>query len=299
MFDLAKCDMCPRECGANRYNGVGACGCSHEISVAKVMLHSWEEPCISGKGGAGCIFFGGCPLGCVFCQNKAVSAHEAKRKVTPHELGEIMLSLQRDGASCIDLVSPTQYTNGIIEAVGKIRSELCVPIVWNTGGYERPETIDALRGTADVFLTDFKYASRESGERYASCPDYAEYAQRALQRMVAAVGKPILENGMIKRGVIVRVLVLPGERRDAAAVLELISSSVGSENVLLSLMRQYTPDFAPAGEKYKNLHRRLTSFEYEYVLSRAEELGFDGFSQDKASASASYTPDFGECRIDN
>ncbi len=281
-------------CGADRYNGVGVCGCSAEISVAKVMLHNWEEPCISGKGGAGCIFFGGCPLGCVFCQNKSISAREASRKVTSSELGEIMLSLQDDGASCIDLVSPTQYTAGIIDAVSAIKPRLSVPIVWNTGGYERPETIDALVGTVDVFLTDFKYGEAETGAKYARCPDYADFASRALVRMVENVGRPIIEDGIIKRGVIVRVLVLPGERKDAARILDLIYDSVGSDSVLLSLMRQYTPDFAPRDEKYKNLQRRLTSFEYDHVLAHAVELGFDGFSQDGSSASAAYTPDFSE-----
>ncbi len=293
-YDFTKCTLCPRRCGADRTRSVGICGSGDTVRVAKTMLHKWEEPVISGTDGdrgSGAIFFDGCPLHCVFCQNKAISCGGVGEPVSPERLGEMMLELQSAGAYNINLVSPTQYTPLICEAIDLCRDSLTVPVVWNTGGYETVETIRMLRGYVDIYLTDFKYGSADTAARYASAPDYPDAARDALTEMVSQAGAPVIGwDGMMKRGVILRHLVLPGERRDSEAVLRTVAHAVGSENVLLALMRQYTPDFYEGDRG--NLKRRLTSFEYGYVRDIAETLGFDGFIQDAESAKASYTPDF-------
>lgn len=285
------CEMCPRRCGADRASGaLGYCGASRGIRVAKVMLHPWEEPCLIAGPGAGAIFFGGCPLRCVYCQNKAISQGKAGEIWDVSRLSGEILRLQAEGASCIDLVSPTQYGAEICQALRAVKTSLHIPVVWNTGGYETPEMIRACRGLVDIFLTDFKYGSRELAETYSSAPDYVEVAQAALSEMVSAVGTPVFLGDRLTRGVIVRHLVLPGGRRDSEAALRAVARTVSPETVILSLMRQYTPDFAPA--EYPALRRRVTTFEYEFVRDTAVNLGFGGYSQDAASATAAYTPEF-------
>jgi len=267
------------------------------------MLHRWEEPCISGtdpERGSGAVFFTHCPLGCVYCQNRDISRRSCSGTVyTVRELAEVFLKLQRDGAYNINLVSPTQYTPQIVEAIRLAKADgLTLPVVWNTGGYELPETVESLHGTVDVFLTDFKYASPETAKLYSAAEDYPVLAAQSLAKMHELTGVcEFNENGMMTRGIIVRHLILPGHRADSIAVLRKIAETVPVENIRLSLMAQYTPEFLPdvsedPVEKYKKIRRRITSFEYGAVLDEAERLGFDGYSQERTSATKKYTPDF-------
>lgn len=289
---MSKCTLCPRECGADRTRNRGLCGEGEEMRIAKTMLHRWEEPCISGSDperGSGAVFFSGCPLHCVFCQNKDISTGSVGRLYTPKMLAEEMALLEKQGAYNINFVTPTHFTGKIREALDIYRP--AVPLVFNTSGYEKTETLEALRGYCDIFLTDFKYWDPSVSEKYSKAPDYGEVALRAVKKMTSLVGVPSFsEDGMLKRGVIVRILLLPGRRRDAAHILEVLKNEVGEKNVLLSLMSQYTPDFL-CGD-FRELDRRVTSFEYKYVTDLAAEMGFEGYTQDRGSAKADYTPEF-------
>ena len=302
-LSLQNCTVCPRKCGIDRTKSAGYCGASEKIEVSKVMLHHWEEPCISGTDparGSGAVFFTHCPLGCIYCQNKDISRRSCTGTVcSVPELADIFVKLQADGAYNINLVSPTQYTPQIIEAVKLARTNgLTLPVVWNTGGYECPETIAALAETVDVFLTDFKYASPETAKLYSAAEDYPAVAAESLAKMYEAVGKCTFdENGMMTRGIIIRHLILPGHRADSIEVLRKIAEILPVENVRLSLMAQYTPEFLPDAaedpvDKCKKLRRRITSFEYKAVLDESERLGFDGYSQERTAATKKYTPDF-------
>ncbi len=301
MISISPCDLCPRMCGADRLTARGRCGATAEIEVSHIMLHHWEEPPISGTDksrGSGTIFFTHCPLGCVYCQNGKISRRASGGKTyTPEKLADEMLKLQDSGAYNINCVSPTQYTIQIIKAVRIARENgLILPIVWNTGGYERPEVIEMLHGTVDIFLTDFKYASSELSERYSSAADYPEFAASSLKSMHNITGQYIIgEDGIMRRGLIVRHLVLPSHRDDSIAVLRRISETVPPGDVLLSLMAQYTPEFLPAAkesDKFAKIRRKVTSFEYEKVVEEAARLGFEGFSQERSSATKRFTPDF-------
>ncbi len=205
-----------------------------------------------------------------------------------------MLMLQERGAYNINLVSPTQYSRGIIEAVYAARKKgLVLPIVYNTGGYELPEMIYELLGTVDIFLTDFKYASPELAKRLSNAEDYPYYAKKALEVMYRNVGEPVFdENGMMKSGVIIRHLVLPSHRDDSIAVLDTVADTVPCDKVLLSLMAQYTPEFLPENEQFRDIRRKITTYEYGKVRDHAVKLGFDGFMQERASATKRFTPDF-------
>ncbi|MBQ7669937.1 MAG: radical SAM protein [Clostridia bacterium] len=290
---MTSCKLCPRACGIDREKSLGVCKESDRIRIAKVMLHHFEEPCISGgeKGaGSGAIFFSGCSLRCVYCQNKAVSRGEIGTEVTPEELASEMFRLRDAGAYNINLVTPTHFASATADVLRKVKPALGIPVVWNTSGYETVQTVESLRGLVDVFLTDFKYFSPELSKKYSSAPDYASAALPALEAMVKLTGKPRFEDGLLKRGTVVRHLVLPGAYRDSIKVLETVAQNVGAENVILSLMAQYTPEFLDPG--YPELDRKITTFEYEKVLHRAEELGFDGYSQSRDSATSRFTPDF-------
>ena len=293
-FDLNCCTVCPRECGADRYKKKGVCGVGAEVRVAKTMLHKFEEPCISGcdpDRGSGAIFFAGCSLKCVFCQNKAISRGECGEAFTVSQLADEMLSLQDMGAHNINLVTPTHYIPQIIESLDIAKPRLSIPVVFNTGGYEKAETIRCLDGYADIFLTDFKYGTSELAKKYSAAENYPEIAASALKEMLAITGAPVFDSdGMMKKGIIIRHLVLPGGRHDSETALRLIADTVTVGDVLLALMRQYTPDFAPTD--LKELRRKVTSFEYNYVLDIATSLGFNGFSQYKESAQTIFTPDF-------
>lgn len=292
-FDIKNCKICPRECGADRMRAPGFCGAGGNMTVAKIMLHKWEEPCISGNDparGSGAVFFGGCPLRCVFCQNKDISRKtEGMKEYSPKELSDEIRRLEEAGAYNINFVSPTQYIPQIIEALDIYKPE--IPVVFNTGGYEKRETVEKLRGYADIFLTDFKYGSPDFAKKYSSAPDYPEKAAEALCVMLEIAGKPrFSKDGMMKSGVIVRHLILPGGRHDSEMALETVAKTVPAGDVVLSLMSQYTPDFAPA--EMKEICRRITTFEYETVREKALALGFSGYSQDVLSANRKYTPKF-------
>lgn len=299
-FDPARCELCPRRCAAVRSERGGFCNAPDGAVVRRAMLHRFEEPCISGVGaarGAGTVFFAGCTLRCVYCQNAAISRRADGDVLDADALARVFLDLQDAGAYTLDLVSPSPYAPYIVRALERAGDALAIPVVWNTGGYERAETVAALASYVDVWLTDVKYADPELAVRYGAPSDYPQVALGALREMVAVAGAPrytVDEDGsrIMTRGVIVRHLVLPGGRHDSAAVLRSVAAEVGTENVVLSLMSQYTPGFAPPD--FPELGRRITTFEYEYAASVARELGFEGYGQSRASAVSAYTPAFDE-----
>lgn len=291
---MSKCYMCPRECSVDRENGErGFCGVGNEYIIGSADLHFWEEPCISGGRGSGAIFFSGCNLRCVFCQNKDISRDPVGKKYTEDELIDKMLELQDRGAHNINLVTATPYSLFLSKTLAKAKVKgLNIPIVYNCGGYESLMMLRALDGLVDVYLPDFKYFDNQLANKYSSAPNYAEIAGNALIEMHRQVGKLTLdENGIAKQGIIVRHLVLPSHREDSKAALKYLSQILPVDEVMLSLMCQYTPDWV-GEDSPKNLKRRLTSFEYNDVLSYAISLGFDGFSQEKSSAKREFTPKF-------
>ena len=290
---MAVCLSCPRECAVDRAaDERGFCGAGAEYSVAFADLHLWEEPCISGKVGSGAIFFSGCNMQCVFCQNKKISRTPIGVPYTEDMLIEKMLELQARGAHNINLVTPTPYALALAKTLKKAKPLLNIPIIYNCGGYESLHALRALDGLVDVYLPDFKYFSDELAVSYSSAPNYREVANAAICEMLRQVGKVCLdEQGLVKRGVIVRNLVLPACRADSFDLLRHLADLLPPDQIMLSIMNQYTPDFVEPSAP-KNLRRRLTSFEYSSVLDLALQLGFDGFSQDRSSASASFTPDF-------
>lgn len=287
------CTLCPRLCGVRREEGqTGACHVTARIRCARAALHMWEEPCISGERGSGAVFFSGCPLGCVYCQNRPIARGEAGMEITVERLAEIFLELQHKGAHNINLVTPTHYTPQIVEAVGQARSRgLGLPIVYNCSGYERAETLALLRDTVDIYLTDFKYMDEEAAARYSHAPDYPRIAKAALAEMFRQTGSAVFdEAGMMTRGVIVRHLLLPGRLRNAKAVIRHVYETYG-DDVYLSLMNQYTP--MSGMEKYPELNRRVTRREYERLLDWTLELGVENaFIQEGETAEESFIPAF-------
>ena len=290
---MSACFLCPRTCGADRQEGqLGFCGMGEQMTVARIAPHPFEEPCLSGTKGSGTIFFSGCSLRCVFCQNRAISREQVGRAFSPQELAEAMLSLQETGVHNINLVTPTHFTDQIATALSYAKPHLHIPVVWNSSGYERPEILRTLEGLVDIYLPDLKYASSELALDYSSAPDYPDVAIAAIREMVRQRGAfRLSEDGICQSGVIVRLLVLPGCRKDAIESLRRLSQAVLPSDIRLSLMSQYTPAFA-TDAPYKNLHRHLTRFEYDSVVKEAIALGFDGYLQDASSATADYTPDF-------
>lgn len=266
------------------------------------MLHQWEEPCISGAEkncGSGAVFFTHCPLGCIYCQNRDISGKFATGTVYSEEvLADEFLRLQDTGAYNINLVSPTHYTPQLIRTVAMARKKgLILPIVWNTGGYERAETVALLKGTVDIFLTDAKYCSPEIGGAFSHAPNYWKNCLLSLVAMLDITGTAEFdEHGRMKRGVILRHLVLPGCKNDSVEILRAIANLIPPENIVLSLMSQYTPEFfTPPDDPspmVKKLTRRITSYEYNFVAEEALRLGFDGYMQERSSASSKFTPKF-------
>ena len=280
-------------CGADRDMGErGVCSQGSAIRVSRAALHMYEEPPISGERGSGTVFFSGCSLRCVFCQNKDISRGADKgQALTPSELSDIFLRLQDEGAHNIHLVTPTHFADGIAEALGKARPHLLIPVIYNTSGYERVETLRRLEGLVDIYMPDFKYASSELAAKYSSAPDYPEVVSAAICEMFRQTGAYAYgEDGMLKRGTVVRHLVLPSCRRDSMLVLDALARLLPPKEILLSLMSQYTPEFYEGD--LRELRRRITSFEYNSVLEHAASLGFDGFMQGRGSATAEYTPSF-------
>lgn len=289
------CVQCPRTCGADRTDGkVGFCGVPWDFFVARAALHQWEEPSISGKNGSGTVFFSGCNLRCAFCQNREVSHNALGKRVSEDELIDLFLDLQERGAHNINLVTPTPYAEQLVPVLRRVKPRLRIPVVYNCGGYERVETLQRLNGLVDIYLPDFKYADTALAKRYSLAEDYPTVALAAISQMLQQTGVPQLDaDGMLLRGTVVRHLVLPAARKDSITALRLLAERFGTSAFLLSLMSQYTPDFA-LGSPYRELHRRVTSFEYDSVLREAIRLGFDGYLQSRTSASAAYTPKFEE-----
>ncbi len=289
-FDIDNCTLCPRACHANRTKQAGICGGRDTIRCARAMLHYWEEPCISGSNGSGAIFFSGCALHCRFCQNAVISAEPYGKYLTPERLAEIMLNLQNQGAHNINLVTACHFVPWVIDALGIAKKSLHIPIVWNTGGYETVETLQALEGYVDIYLPDFKFFSPETAKHYANAENYPETAKKALSEMLRQTGKPVFDGMLLKKGCIVRHLVLPKHRHESIALLQYLAETYGTDQFLLSLMSQYTP--MQQDEQFPELNRRITKMEYYSVLDKAQELGFDGYLQDSSSAKEEYTPDF-------
>lgn len=295
------CNLCPRECGADRNAGEkGFCRSDSRIYVARAALHRWEEPCISGKGGSGTVFFSGCNLRCVYCQNYEIASGGVGKPVTVERLAEIFLELQAKGAENINLVTPDHYVTAVSEAVLQAReSGLSLPIVYNGSGYEKSEAIRSLSGIVDVFLTDFKYMDASLAERLSHAPDYPETAKRALAKMVDITQNTQLsgpcfdENGMLQSGVIVRHLLLPGHKKNAKDVIRYVYETYG-DNVILSIMNQYTPVSGIAERTdCEELYRKVTRREYEAVTAYAIGLGVkNAFIQEGDTAKESFVPDF-------
>ncbi len=289
MIRITNCRLCPRVCGADRTSGQGDCGGGNQPRVARAALHFWEEPCISGRNGSGAVFFSGCPLRCCFCQNREISAENFGKEISVSRLTEIFLALQEQGAHNINLVNPTHYLPWIREAL--LHAHLGVSVVWNSGGYERVEALRAMEGLVDIYLPDLKYADAPRAERYSGAPDYFEMAAGAIREMHRQTGKPVWDaSGLLQKGVVIRHLVLPKGVQDAVAVLDWIAETFPPGEVLVSLMSQYTP--CGDLERFPELRRRVSSYEYKAVLAHAQSLGLEGFMQERSSARAEYTPPF-------
>ncbi len=314
-MNLAHCDLCPRHCGVDRLAGqTGYCGAGGTVQVSNIMLHHWEEPCISGFSGekdtrgSGAVFFVHCSLGCVYCQNRTISRRDSHlgKPMTTEELAKAFLRLQSDGAYNLNLVTPTHYSAQIAQALVLAKDKgLTLPVIWNTGGYESVPVLESLAGLVDIYLTDFKYASPTLADTLSAASDYPAVALAALRTMVHQVGAVRFdEQGMLRRGVILRHLVLPGQRKDAMDVLQTVADAVNPADIRISLMRQYTPDFLTETGDFlkeekgcpeipKAFYRRVTAFEYQSVVDEAVRLGFDGYTQEKESAVKTFTPVFG------
>lgn len=292
---MESCRLCPRECGANRLQGTGFCGAGSKAMVAKVSLHPWEEPVLAGgegSPGAGTVFFSGCSLKCIFCQNHAISHALRGREVTEEELGDIFLQLQGQGATVLDLVTPSHYLPQIVNGLFYARQKgFCLPVVYNSSGYEKTEALDMLQGYVDVFLPDLKYYDGKLAADYSRAGNYFEVASKAIERMVELTGPPVLDDrGIMVRGVLVRHLVLHGSRKDSRKLVEWLWQRFGN-GIYLSLMSQYVPMYGAL--EHPVLGRRLTTFEYESVTDYAAELGFTNcFVQERSSAKAAYVPDW-------
>lgn len=285
-----KCTLCARNCGANRENGeLGYCKSTSEMRICRADLHRWEEPIISGENGSGAIFFSGCSLGCVYCQNREISRSAVGDAVSEIELADIMLSLRDRGAHNINFVTPTHFAPSIITSVKIAReSGLDIPIIYNTGAFDTPSTIKALADTVDVYLPDYKYYLSKTASRLSSAPKYPEVAFSAISEMVSQRPVPVLENGLIKRGVLVRFLLLPGHLAETKLAVSKVFREF-KNNVYYSLMGQYTPpaDMTPP------LNRRVTRGEYDELVNYAADLGIvNGFTQELDSATEEYIPKF-------
>ena len=283
------CRLCPRNCGAERTETKrgGVCRQPSLPVAAKAMLHRWEEPCLVGDHGAGTVFFSGCNLRCCFCQNGPISQGEVGKPITAQRLREIFRELIAQGAACLDLVTPTHFTPVILEALGE--KPWPVPVVWNCGGYEKRSTLRLLEGKVQVYLPDLKYALPGPAKKYSAAEDYFEWASAAILEMFRQTGPYRMENGLLKRGVLIRHLILPGELENSRRVIDWVAETFQPGDVLFSLMSQYTPQPGAVG----NLARHVTKAEYRSAVAYMENCGItDGFTQERTSAKEEYTPDF-------
>lgn len=291
-----KCDLCPRKCLVDRKKGEkGICGQTENLKVARAALHFWEEPCISGDAGSGAVFFSGCPLHCVFCQNENIANGTVGKEISLERLVDIFLELQEKKANNINLVTPGHFVPQIVKALDQARREgLTLPVVYNTSSYETVDTIKMLEGYVDIYLPDFKYMSPVLSKKYSHAPDYAEVAKAAIAEMVRQTGKAVFVNGdednLILRGTIVRHLTLPGCMEDSMQILKYLHDTYG-DMIYISIMNQFTP--LSNLEKYPELNRRITDEEYETLVDYAIDIGIEnGFIQEGDTAEESFIPAF-------
>lgn len=286
------CTLCPRECGIDRNEKVGFCGVRSKMQIAKIMLHKWEEPCICYGNGCGAVFFSGCQLKCIFCQNHSISFDCTGTEVTSDKLCQIFFDLEDKGACNIDLVSPTPHLEHLIPAMEKAKKQgLKIPFVYNSGGYEKAETLKRLDGLVDIYMPDFKFYTEKESLLLASAKDYAHRAKEAIREMHRQTGDPIWKNEILKKGVLIRHLVLPGFTDSSQRILEDLFQMFGKDGFVLSLMRQYTPNHKALS--HPKLKRKLTTLEYDRVIRKASSLGFSYvITQKKESANESFIPDF-------
>ena len=288
---LKECNLCPRKCGVNRYIKKGFCGATNKAKVAYYSLHMWEEPIISGNNGSGTIFFSNCNMRCLYCQNKKISIDGYGKLISNKRLKEIMLELQDKGAHNINLVTPTHYVPNIISVLKKIKNkELKIPVVYNTSSYECVGTIIACRNLVDIYLADLRYFDDKLGEKYSLCSNYFENATMAIDEMYRQVGSyEFDDNGLLKKGLVVRVLILPGHIDDSKKIIEYLYKTYGND-IFISIMNQYTPVNTC---KYSNLNRKVTDEEYDSVVDYALDLGVtNAFIQEGDAAEESFIPQF-------
>lgn len=287
------CNLCPRKCNACRteHQGNGFCGAGTLPVVARVAPHFGEEPCISGTKGSGTVFFSGCTLKCVYCQNYEISDGHKGRAVTPKELADCYKRLEEQGVHNINLVTADHYVNAVAESLDIYKPS--VPVVYNCSGYTSPKTLSILDGLVDIYLPDFKYSDDALAIKYSSAPNYVNTATAAIKEMIFQVGTPVIdEDGMMKKGVIVRHLILPSHTKNSLGVLDIIKRSYDKQ-VLVSLMCQYVP--VNKAHDFPKINRTITRREYEKVKSELYALGLDGFTQDLTSASTDFIPDWDFC----
>lgn len=284
------CTVCPRHCGAIREasSGKGFCKMGENAVVARAAKHMWEEPCISGTRGSGTVFFSGCVLKCVFCQNYKISTQSFGKELTPQQLADCYKRLEQQGVHNINLVNPTHFLNAVIESLNIYRP--AVPVVYNCGGYESVEALKKLEGYIDIYLPDFKYADNTVAEKYSRVKNYHETAVAAIAEMLRQQPQNIYDNnGIMEKGVIVRHLILPSNTKNSIAALNSLHNHFGSR-LTVSLMAQYIP--CGIAEQYPEINRKITRREYQKVFNRLTELDFDGFAQELNSAKSTYIPDF-------
>ena len=300
-----QCSLCPRKCHVNRHICTGFCGAGDMLKVARADLYFGEEPCISGKSGSGAIFFSGCNLKCEFCQNFRLSHENFGVEISSEKLARIMIDLRDKGALNINLVTGTMYIPGIIEALDKVKDKLGIPVVYNSSGYESADAIRLLNNYVDIYLTDIKYYDDRFAMNYSGTPDYFENTSEALMEMMNQKGKLNFydnkkfddESAILKSGVIIRHLIMPGLRKDSIKILDYLNEKYDNKNYILSLMSQYTPSYRAL--KHKEINRTVTTFEYDSVVNHAIKLGFDNtYIQGRDSQSEEYTPEFDFTGID-
>ena len=284
------CNICPRKCNINREKNVGFCNAGILPKISKVMLHHFEEPPISGQNGSGAIFFSSCTLKCVYCQNFDISTRCEGKEVSVDTLVSLFKQLEEAGANNINLVTPTHYTSQIMEALDKYKPK--IPIVWNTSGYESVETIKKLKNYVDIYLSDFKYFSSDLSKKFSLAPNYFEECSKSTIEMRKNQPEDVFENGLMKKGLIIRHLCLPGQTKDSEKVVEWIFENLGNQTHL-SLMSQYVP--MGNAEKHPEINRKIKPVEYKILVNKLEKLGFRNvFLQDFSSATSDYTPNFSE-----
>lgn len=292
-MDAIICTQCPRKCGINRTEQRGYCGESETIRIARAAPHMWEEPPISGENGSGTIFFSGCSLRCIFCQNHEIAVSHLGYDITPEQLTDTMLRLQADGVHNINLVTPSHYTLQLVPVLKQARSRgVTVPFVWNSSGYESVSALRQLDGLIDIYLPDFKYINPETAKEYSNAPDYPNAAKTALAEMVRQCGAPQLDaqTGLMTRGVQVRHLVLPGHAQESRQILWYLYQTYGN-GIGYSIMNQYTP--MPQMQGHPLLSRKVTAQEYDNVVRYAKQIGIENaFTQEGEAASESFIPEF-------